>query len=59
MPKFTRYNNPNKRKKRVNKSYTDICTDVLTEMLIDQSLGYEIPVEYYVNKASRIAGKKQ
>ena len=56
--KFTKYNNPAKKRKRVNKSYTDRCIDQLTGMLIDKKLGYEAPVSIYAVAPDKIADNK-
>ena len=48
--KFTKYNNPSKRRprKRLNKSEADIIA--VKNMLIDKRLGYEVPVSVYDEK---------
>ena len=56
--KFTKYNNPAKKRKRVNKSYTDRCIDQLIGMLIDKKLGYETPVSIYAVGPDKIADNK-
>ena len=56
--KFTKYNNPAKKRKRAKKSYTDRCIDQLTGMLIDKRLGYEVPVSTYEVAPGKIADNK-
>ena len=48
--KFTKYNNPSKKRarKRLNKSEADIIA--VKNMLIDKRLGYEVPVTVYEEK---------
>lgn len=51
MAKFTKYNNPNRRRKPRRKlDYNEKMIAATKEMLIDQQLGYEIPVSYYEEK---------
>lgn len=45
--RFTKYNNPNKRRRHCRKSYTDRVIDKTTEMLTDKMLGYNAPLEVY------------
>ena len=56
--KFTKYNNPAKKRRRVKKSYTDRRIDQLTGMLIDKRLGYEVPVSVYDVAPDKIAGNR-
>ena len=47
MPRFSKYNNPSK-KRRVRKSdYTERSLGAVNEMLIDKRLGYSIETEFY------------
>lgn len=55
MSKFTKFNNPSKRKARRKKDYTERSINAVKEMLIDSKLGYSISTEYYNQKAE---GKK-
>lgn len=48
--KFTKYNNPNKKKRKKNLSYSDRSINAIKEKMIDKKLGYEISDEYYKEK---------
>lgn len=48
MTRFTKHNNPNKKRKK--KSYNDRWIDATKEMLTDKKLGYEIPSSFYKEK---------
>lgn len=47
MARFTKYNNPNKRRVNRRKDYNDLMVDKINDSLIDKKLGYDIPIEYY------------
>ena len=49
MTKFTKSNNPN-RKKVTRKKYTERCETAVKDMLLDQKNGYTVPLEYYEGK---------
>ena len=51
--KFSKWNNPSKKRKKVRKNYTDRCIDVTKGMLIDKRLGYNIPIWFYNKEAER------
>lgn len=49
--KFTKYNNPNKKRRSYRKpDYTERMIAATKEMLIDRHVGYNISAEYYENK---------
>ena len=45
--RFTKYNNPNKRRTRKAKSYNDRCIEAGKALLTDRKNGYELPEGYY------------
>lgn len=48
MARFSRYNNPSKRKKPKRKAdYNDRMIMACKSMMIDEKLGYELPESYY------------
>lgn len=48
--KFTKYNNPNKKKRTTKKSYTDRTINAAKEILQDKKLGYNVTPEFYEKK---------
>lgn len=56
--KFSKHNNPAKKRKGTKKSYTDRCIDQLTGMMIDKRLGYEVPGNTYEAAPDKIADNK-
>lgn len=50
MARFTKYNNPNKKKRRKKLDYTERSIMAAKEMLADSRLGYYASPEYYQEK---------
>ena len=48
--KFTKYNNPNRKRTHKKLDYTERMIAATKEMLIDKHVGYNISAEYYENK---------
>lgn len=57
MAKFTKYNNPNKRKPRRRLSRTDADIIATKNMIDDRSAGIELPLSYYDDQSDRMSGK--
>lgn len=50
MAKFTKSNNPNRKRVARKKNYTERCEAAVKDMLLDQRNGYTVPLEYYEEK---------
>lgn len=57
MAKFTKYNNPNKRKHRRTLSRADADIIAAKSMIDDRSNGYEFPLSYYDKQSDRMCGQ--
>lgn len=58
MAKFTKYNNPNKKRKAKRKlDYTERTIAACNEMVLDKQLGYDIPAVFYQEKYKLNGGK--
>ena len=58
MAKFTRYNNPNKRRKGRKMSRTDADIMAAKNMLDDRARGIEMPLSYYDQQSDEMCGKE-
>lgn len=56
--KFTKYNNPNKRRPRKRLSKTDADIIATKNMLDDRSKGIDCPIEFYEEQSNKIQGKE-
>lgn len=57
MAKFTRYNNPSKRKHRRTLSRTDADIIAAKNMIDDRQNGVELPLSCYDEQSDRMSGK--
>ena len=57
MAKFTKYNNPNKRKHRQTLSRADADIIAAKNMIDDRSNGYEFPLSHYDKQSDQMCGK--
>ena len=58
MAKFTKYNNPNKRKhRRTTLSRTEADILAVKNMIDDRQNGVELPHSFYDEQSDRISGK--
>ena len=57
MAKFTRYNNPSKRKHRRTLSRTDADIIAAKNMIDDRQNGVELPLSFYDEQSDRMSRK--
>ena len=50
MARFTKWNNPNKKRRKKKISYDDRLYMATKEILLDAKLGYSTPTEFYEEK---------
>lgn len=50
MAKFTKYNNPNKKRVKRKKSYDQKLVEQINSYIIDKNLDYNININYYIEK---------
>lgn len=57
--RFSKYNNPNKRRARKRFSKTDADITATKNMLDDRRKGIECPIEFYEWESKRMQGKER
>ena len=56
--RFSKYNNPNKRRSRKRLSKTDSDIIATKNMLDDRRNGIDCPIEFYEEQSRRLQGKE-